>query len=197
MQIERFETRTGIIVSTADCTALAGYYETMAFRGRDAIAVERTTSRADAEVAHAAMVKRFSGYPTDIDVLGTKAAAILDTLIADLQPGQVRRVGKKGGVFMQVVVERLTDERYSVSHYLEQNGDLVPDPDIEFMRLPAGWVPLNMTQQFGYIAPVSEDENWELTVDDKVQLRGLINFVGFWLNNIKNQQDLTNLPAPS
>ena len=37
------------------------------------------------------------------------AAAVLDTITADMDPGQARRIGEKGGAFMQVVVERLTE----------------------------------------------------------------------------------------
>lgn len=32
---------------------------------------------------------------------------------------------------MDLVIEKLGDNHYSLTHYYEQNGDLCPDPDME------------------------------------------------------------------
>ena len=37
----------------------------------------------------------------------------------------------KVNAFMDLVIEKLEVDHYSMTHYFEQNGDLVPDPDME------------------------------------------------------------------
>jgi hypothetical protein len=49
--------------------------------------------------------------------------------------------------FDRLVIER-HGEMISVSHYFEQNGDLVPDPDVE-LQYPS-WTPTAITQCIGY-----------------------------------------------
>ena len=44
-----------------------------------------------------------------------------------------------GEAYMPLTVERLRGNRISVSHHYEQNGDLMADPDMEFvMDIEAG-----------------------------------------------------------
>jgi hypothetical protein len=133
----------------------------------------------------------------DMQTLNAQAAAVLDTLTAGLEPGQVRRVGKASGPFMQVVVERLNEEHFSVSHYYTANGDLVPDPDMEFLRTAAGaWACVSITQPQGYEEAIHHSDAWELVVD-AVALARLTAFAEQWMRNIQSQQDLNALPAPS
>ncbi len=125
------------------------------------------------------------------------AAKILNVLTAEMEPGQVRRIGEKDGAFMQVVVERLTDRMYSVSHYYEQNGDLVPDPDMSFWRhSPGAWVPLGITQWCGHQQAVRLDSYGEPGRYSPGLVRDLCAFTTTWMRNIKQQQDLRHLPAP-
>jgi hypothetical protein len=133
----------------------------------------------------------------DMQTLNAQAAAVLNTLTAGLEPGQVRRVGATDGPFMQVVVERLNEEHFSVSHYYTANGDLVPDPDMEFLRTPAGaWACVSITQPQGYEEAIHYSDAWELVVD-AVALSRLTAFAQLWMRNIQSQQDLSALPAPS
>lgn len=132
-----------------------------------------------------------------MQTLNAQAAAVLDTLTADLEPGQVRRVGAADGPFMQVVIERLNAEHFSVSHYFESNGDLVPDPDMEFLRTPAGaWACVNITQPLGYEEAIRYASDWSLVIDAAALAR-LTAFAEQWMTNIKAQHDLSALPAPS
>src|ERR1700690_4298886 len=63
---------------------------------------------------------------------------ILDKLTESLEPSTSRELDNSPGVFMPVCVEHLYDcelgSIFSVTHYYEQNGDLVPDPDMAFLR---------------------------------------------------------------
>jgi hypothetical protein len=71
--------------------------------------------------------------------MSQRASAILETLTAGLLPldhpeAECRRVGEKGGAFMQLVVERLGERNFSVAHYFEQNGDAMRDPEMLFHK---------------------------------------------------------------
>ena len=123
------------------------------------------------------------------------AAAVLDTITADMDPGQARRIGEKGGAFMQVVVERLTESSYSVAHYYEQNGDLCPDPDMEFLRLGRGqWAPIAITQWSGRREALRLDGDEKITHWSPRLLADLCSFTTTWMRNIGRQQDLRGLP---
>ena len=123
------------------------------------------------------------------------AAKVLDTITADMAPGTMRKIGD-GGTFMQVVVERLTADRYSVAHYYEQNGDLCADPEMEFYRFHTGaWAPVAIQQTFGRQVAI------ELGADGKPAalrprvLRELCSFTTMWMRNFRAQQDLCRIPA--
>jgi hypothetical protein len=75
------------------------------------------------------------------------AAKFLERLTTGLEPGSSRKVDNAPGAFMAVSVECLhwsaVGAHFSTTHYLESNGDLVPDPDVELVRLPDGqWLPI-------------------------------------------------------
>ena len=42
----------------------------------------------------------------------------------------------KAAGFMDLVVEKLGENHYSLTHYYEQGGDLCPDPDMEIRIIP-------------------------------------------------------------
>lgn len=82
--------------------------------------------------------------------LNKKATAIFKTLIDGLEPGQCRRF-KADGPWMRLSIERLTERTYSIAHYFEQNGDLVPDPDMELVYVPHmdTFYPTSIQHSFG------------------------------------------------
>ena len=128
--------------------------------------------------------------------LSKTASKTLNTLTTKMKPGQVRRIGEKGGAFMQVIVERLTEDRYSVTHYYEQAGDLCPDPDVEFYRFETGaWIPVCIRQYAGYRQAVDFDAEGKPSCFYPRTLRELCSFTTTWMKNIRAQQDLKNLPA--
>jgi len=86
----------------------------------------------------------FLGIPLPLKVLSHAAAAVLDELTANLDVGDSHKIDR-GTVYMSVHVECLHGSGlgllYSIAQYYEQNGDLLPDPDVVFVRAAAGWSP--------------------------------------------------------
>jgi hypothetical protein len=68
--------------------------------------------------------------------LGEAATRIFMTLTDGLHAGDAKRIDNAPGTFMAVSVDHLGGSRrasvYAVAHRHEVNGDLVPDPDVEF-----------------------------------------------------------------
>ena len=88
--------------------------------------------------------------------------------------------------FMPLVIERHAD-RVSVTHYYSQNGDLIPDPDVEFMILGDKWLPVGMQDFFGYSRALLQDHE-----TDKIQVypqkySAILSFTNIWARNIKAQ----------
>lgn len=120
------------------------------------------------------------------------AQKFLDTLVAGLEPGSSKKIDNAPGEYMALCVERLTEDRFSLAHYFEQNGDLVPDPDMELWRAPNGRVyPVNITQSFGGFRRVLTfgDDGKPASFSPRGQ-RELASFAALWFRNIKLQQRL-------
>lgn len=126
-----------------------------------------------------------------MQTISKPAAKILDTLTSGLKPGESRKIDASGGSYMPVHVECLTDGHYSVAHYFEQNGDLVPDPDMEFYRAETGaWLPVNCTMATGYYTQAISFEGSKPKGFYPHVLRELCSFASMWMRNIKDQQNL-------
>jgi len=89
----------------------------------------------------------------------------------------------KSSGFMDLVVERLGDNHYSLTHYYEMNGDLCPDPDMEVRVFPDTKMAeaLSFQDVYGYRRVYYDEE-----VDLKAK-KELNDFLNFWLNNLINQ----------
>lgn len=79
---------------------------------------------------------------------------------------------------------------FSVAHYYEQNGDLVPDPDVVFVRTADGWAPISFQNSIAYRVAVQFHEDGEIEVDEREQ-RDLVAFCNQWMRNIQEQQGLS------
>ncbi len=126
--------------------------------------------------------------------LGKKHAAIMDTLTAGLDDDRRcrRKIDNRKGTYMPVVIEKVGPRRYSVAHYYEQNGDLVPDPDLEFVKNDGKWYPVAITQWCGYRSAAETDENGQIVAHSPQIYRDILEFARIMLVNIKEQQgDLT------
>ena len=56
------------------------------------------------------------------------------------------RIERPSPSIMPLVIECHDTNTVSVSHYYEQNGDLMADPDIVFLASPQGWKAIEYTQ---------------------------------------------------
>ena len=108
-----------------------------------------------------------------------------------------RKLDNAPGAFMAVVVEFVGDTRlgptYSVAHYFEQNGDLLADPEMLFLKAATGdFYPLHVQMdalgvfRCGYT--ISEDGNGD-RINKREQADQAV-FAGTWMRNVAYQQKL-------
>jgi hypothetical protein len=121
-----------------------------------------------------------------------ETASILDILTSDLtEENRAKRIDNTKGVFMPVSVELLGDGLYSVTHYGEQNGDLMCDPDMIFLKQDGTYYPCTYRNDYLGIlqeAVVLEDGKIKRHYA-KLQFE-LTEFTQLWMRNIKHQQKL-------
>lgn len=126
--------------------------------------------------------------------LSKPAAKVFTKLVEGLTVGEGRKIDNTKGTFMPVCVNRLTERQYSVTHYYEQNGDLVPDPDMTFLvypHAPDQVVPLTIQQSTGHYSSAYElDENDSPKTWKPAVARDITSFANMWMKNIKEQQSL-------
>ena len=85
--------------------------------------------------------------------------------------------------YQPLVIER-HGELISVAHYYEQNGDLVPDPDVE-LHYPS-WTPTAITQALG-IRREKFVERYGKTFVDTLFHRQVTFFLDLWARNLRAQ----------
>jgi hypothetical protein len=123
------------------------------------------------------------------------ARAILDKLTEGLtEPGTSRRIDNAPRPIMRVCVEYVDEcpigPVFSVAHYYEANGDLVPDPDMTFARHreTGDYVPLSIEHCGRHFVGI----RWEKGASyvNATQQHDQADFANEWLRNIKEQQGL-------
>ena len=89
--------------------------------------------------------------------------------------------------FMPLSIEK-HDKHIMVTHYFEQNGDLVPDPDVEFVDLGGDdWLPIAIQHSTGLYCKAAEQAasgNWLIS---KRAMADLKSFVRMWARNLLAQ----------
>ena len=131
--------------------------------------------------------------------LSKVSAKTFNKLIDQLDEERSFKIDNSGGTFMPLSVEKLMDVEfmgnpatiYSLAHYFEQNGDLVPDPDMTFIRLANNSeviFPASFQNSFGYREAIMQKENgWAYSSQE---LADQVSFANMWLRNIRHQQNL-------
>lgn len=151
--------------------------------------------------------KRVTLKAAGLRPLNAASKAILDLLTRDLadpsSDGEsAHTFDNAPGAFLPAHVERIDSDRYSVAHYIEQNGDRIADPDIEFILEAGEWYPAAVTQVpvqvlgrqgGGYRVAIDYDEEGQLRVSKKAY-NDLREFAQVLLTNIKEQQGLGRAP---
>ena len=126
-----------------------------------------------------------------------RAKKVMDALTANWDSvGNGRKIDNTNGTFMPVHIERLNKcklgQIFSVAHYFEQNGDLMRDPDMGFIKGGDGeYYPISFWQD----SPLIRDEvaTWkdgEIVAYREKQQASLVTFANTWMRNIKEQQGL-------
>ena len=128
--------------------------------------------------------------------LSQRAARVFAHLTRDLNRiGDARRFDTARGTFMAVSVERIGRHTFSISHYGEQNGDLMADPDMTFYRDPASGCVYPMTFRNDYVH-VHQEAAWLTSNETSIErfrpklMRELATFAAQWFVNINEQQNL-------
>jgi hypothetical protein len=89
--------------------------------------------------------------------------------------------------FMPLSIEK-HGKHVTVTHYFEQNGDLVPDPDVEYVDLGGeDWLPVAIQHSTGHYCKAAEQAasgNWLIS---KRAMRDLQSFSRMWARNLLAQ----------
>jgi len=128
--------------------------------------------------------------------LNKQSGVIFRKLISLMGKENHLRINNSNDAFMPLTIERLYDLPeskivvYSLSHYYESNGDLIPDPDMTFAVNDNFIMPLTYQDTFSYdeaitIKPMLQD--WLIK---ERTYNNLVSFANLWLRNIKEQQNL-------
>jgi len=136
--------------------------------------------------------------------LNKTASRIFAKLITQMGQADYLKLDRGGSAIMALSIEKLVPEVdfagtnatiYSLSHYFEQNGDLVPDPDMTFAVIDQKKVsknlliiPLTFQNSIYYTEAIFLKANsWKI---HPKQQADLADFANNWLKNIQWQQDL-------
>lgn len=118
----------------------------------------------------------------------------MDTLTEGLNVGDARKIDNSG--FMPVYIENigLTDRGplFSIAHYYKQNGDLMKDPGMVFLKVNTKYYPVSFQQDggLGFYQEAIVIKQDRVTGYRPPILDELVCFANRWMANIKEQQGL-------
>ena len=119
--------------------------------------------------------------------INQKSQKVLEKLISKMVDGYAK-IDNSDGAFMPVVVEEIGNNTFSVAHYYEMNGDLVPDPEMIFWKGADGkFYPTYFKNIFGENESVLFEDGKPSASCRSLQ-REHATFANQWLANIKEQQ---------
>lgn len=117
------------------------------------------------------------------------AAATLETLTRDLDPGERTEFRARTGVHMTLYVERLRDvsagSLFTAAHaHAGHLGELVPDPMVTLLRcLDGSWVPLEISTPFARVVTAETGDRVRIVPRD--EHRRLVKLVEAWMRNVR------------
>ena len=137
------------------------------------------------------------------------ATKVLNLLVAGLdENNRAKKIDNAPGSFMAVHIEFLGHDaanggdQFSVAHYYEQNGDLMRDPDVVFIR-QVNEQASSEADRFIFMPISFQQDNLGIyneffTYDEGGKIQGVrtrmqrdcVSFCSVWLRNIKHQQRL-------
>ena len=128
--------------------------------------------------------------------LNKAASAVMDRLTHGLNLGDHRKIENSGGAFMPVCVENIAQTELgallSVAHYYKQNGDLMRDPEIVFLKRNGKYYPVTIQQDggLGFYQKAIEIQGVKVIGYYPPLLDEQVSFAQIWMKNIKEQQRL-------
>jgi hypothetical protein len=124
--------------------------------------------------------------------LDAEAAGIFRAILAELGNRNHRRIDDIQGRFMPAIVERLDENRYSLTHYGELNGDLMADPEMTFWFNPERkiYAASYRNDYMGVDRQALEFEGGTPVVYHHAVQRDMAEFADLWLRNIAAQQGI-------
>lgn len=142
--------------------------------------------------------------------LNRRATTIFGYLLNLLGEQNSVIVDNTGKTFMPVHFEKLyntvmmgySGTVYSMTHYYEQGGDLIPDPDMSFFVVK--WQ-ISESENLLYIYPMTYQDSYIFqetlySLNSKTmmnrQQHDITTFANKWLNNIYYQQKLNSQQTP-
>lgn len=130
--------------------------------------------------------------------INLKAQAMMDRLTAGItRENSHTRIdnNKPDSALMAVVVEWVGDcklgDVFSIAHYYEQNGDLMADPEMTFLKASASGKYFPMSFKMDGLGIYREGIIWEAGEPRRInakEQRDEAIFAGEWMQNIKWQQ---------
>ena len=129
--------------------------------------------------------------------ISQRAKKVMDVLTGYIDgANDHKKIDNTKGTFMPVHVEHVNKcslgQIFSIAHYYKQNGDMMRDPDMEFILGGDGeYYPISFWQD----APTIRDEpltwkNGEMVSYNEKRQAALVTFANTWMRNIKEQQGL-------
>ena len=129
--------------------------------------------------------------------LNKESTKTMVKLIGKMEDGYAK-IDNGGEGIMAVSIEdigtRIGNQIISVAHYYKQNGDLMADPEVTFMKIETDgnteFFPLSYKQ-----ASLGMDREYVIFEDEKIRFdrskqNDLKNFCNNWFKNIADQQKI-------
>ena len=128
--------------------------------------------------------------------LSKAAAAVMEILTRGLKLGDHRKIDNSEGAFMPVCVENIGQTElgplFTIAHYYDQNGDLMRDPEMVFLKRDGKYYPVSFHQDggLGFYQQAIEIQGAKVIGYRLPVLDEQVGFAGIWMKNIKEQQEL-------
>jgi hypothetical protein len=128
--------------------------------------------------------------------LSKAASAVMDTLTQGLNLGDHRKIDNCEGAFMPVCVQHMAQTElgplFSIAHYYEQNGDLMRDPEMIFLKQNGKYYPVSFQQDggLGFYQEAIEIQRCRVLRYYPPILDEQASFAAMWMKNIREQQRL-------
>ncbi len=127
-----------------------------------------------------------------LNPMSAKDAKTLDSIFSSMKVGEGKKI-QRSKTYMPLSLDRLAENVFAMAHNYVQEGDLIPDPDMELFRDKNGnWYPTAIQMAIGtYTRAIYLDEYGESI--EKYSPRAyaeLRSFLVGWLKNIRIQKGI-------